>query len=61
MKTLGILPSPRVSRNLLVAFVLFTVVIIAAYEAAAAILADDLTGLAFAAVLLVGGELSSLS
>ena len=55
MRTLGILPSPGVSRNLLVACGLFAVVIIAAYEAAQAILADDLTSLAFAAVLLVGG------
>ena len=55
MRRLGILPSPGVSRNLLVAFGLFAVVIIVAYESAKAIVADDLTSLAFAAVLLVGG------
>ena len=40
MRTLGILPSLRGSRNLLVAFGLFAVVIMAAYEAAGAILSE---------------------
>ncbi len=55
MRRLGIYPSLGASRNLLVAFGLFAIVIIAAYEAAKAILADDLTSLAFAAVLIIGG------
>jgi hypothetical protein len=55
MRRLGIFPPLGGSRNLLVAFGLFAIVIIAAYQAAEAILADDLTSLAFAAVLLVGG------
>jgi hypothetical protein len=55
MRTLWTLPSVGVSRNLLVAFGFFAVAIIAAYETAEAILADDLSSLAFAAVLLVGG------
>ena len=55
MRRLGALSSLGGSRNLLVGFGLFAVVIIAAYEAAQAILADDLTSLAFAAVLLIGG------
>src|SRR5271165_4041391 len=55
MRTLGILPSLGGSRNPLVAFGLFAFVIIAAYEAAKAILADDLNSLALAAVVLVGG------
>lgn len=57
MSRLGTLPSLRGSRNQLVAFGWFAVVIIAAYEAAGAIVAGDLTSLAFAAVLLVSGAL----
>jgi hypothetical protein len=49
------LPSFRVSRNPLVLLGLFAVVLYAAYKAADAILANDLTGLAFAALLFVGG------
>jgi hypothetical protein len=55
MRTLGTLPSLRVSRNPLVAFGLFAVVIFVAYKAAGAILANDLDSLAFAALLFVGG------
>src|SRR5580704_6817457 len=55
MRRLGIFPPLGGSRNLLVGFGLFAIVIIAAYEAAKAILADDLTSLTFAAVLLIGG------
>ncbi len=55
MRRLGTYPSLGGSRNLLVAFGLFAIVTIAAYEAAKAILADDLTNLAFAAVLIIGG------
>ena len=55
MRALGILPSLRGSRNPLVAFGLFSVVIMVAYEAAGAILSGDLTSLAFVAVLIVCG------
>jgi hypothetical protein len=55
MKTLGALPSLRVSRNPLVAFGLFIIVIFVAYKAAQAILANDLNSLAFAGLLVVGG------
>jgi hypothetical protein len=55
MRTLGTLPSLRISRNPLVAFGLFVLVILAAYEAAEAILANDLSSLAYAAILFVGG------
>ena len=55
MRTLGTLPSLRVSRNQLVAFGLFVVVIFAAYKTAQAIVADDLNSLAFAAILFLGG------
>ena len=43
------------SRNPLVAFGLFVVVIFVAYKAAQAILANDLNSLAFAGLLVVGG------
>src|SRR5208282_3096500 len=55
MRILGTLPSLRVSRNPLVAFGLFAIVIFAAYKAAQAILANDLTSLGYAALLFVGG------
>lgn len=55
MRTLGTLPSLRISRNPLVTFGLFVLVIFAAYEAAEAILANDLSSLAYAAILFVGG------
>src|SRR5271165_5939186 len=55
MRTLGTLPSLRVSRNPLVTFGLFAVVIFAAYKTAEAILADDLTSLAFVAIIILGG------
>ena len=55
MRIPGTLPSLGGSRNPLLAFGWFAVVIIAAYEAAEAILKDDLTSLAFATVVLVGG------
>jgi hypothetical protein len=55
MRTLGALPSLRVSRNPLVAFGLFIVVVFSAYKAAQAILSNDLVSLAYAGILLVGG------
>lgn len=55
MRVLGTLPSLRTSRNPLVAFGLFVVVIFAAYKAAGAIIADDFNSLAFAALLFVAG------
>ena len=55
MRILGTLPSLRSSRNPLVAFGWFALVIYAAYKAAGAILANDLDSLAFAALLFVGG------
>ena len=48
MRTLGTLPSLRISRNPLVALALFVLVIFAAYKAAEAILSGDLSSLAFA-------------
>ena len=54
MRTLGTLPSLRISRNPLVALAWSLVVVFAAYEAAEAILANDMTSLAFAALLFVG-------
>jgi hypothetical protein len=53
MRVLGTLPSLRTSRNPLVAFGLFVVVIFAAYKAAGAIIDDDINSLAFAALLFV--------
>jgi hypothetical protein len=58
MRVLGTLPSLRTSRNPLVAFGLFVVVIFAAYSAAGAIIADDINSLAFAALLFVGGAVA---
>lgn len=58
MKTLGTLPSLRVSRNPLVGFVAFAIVIFAGYKAAEAILADDLATLSYAAIFLVGGAVT---
>ena len=55
MRLLGTLPSLRSSRNPLVALGLFVLVIFAAYKAAGAILANDLTSLALAAIVVVGG------
>ena len=55
MRALGTLPSLRISRNPLVALALFVLVIFAAYKAAEAILSGDLSSLAFAALLFVGG------
>jgi hypothetical protein len=55
MRTLGTLPSLGTSRSPLVAVALFILVIFAAYKAAGAILADDISSLAFAALLFVGG------
>jgi len=55
MRTLGTFPSLRTSRNPLAALAWFAVVIFAAYKAAGAILADDITSLAFAGLLVVGG------
>jgi hypothetical protein len=57
MRILGTLPSFRSSRNPLVAFGLFALVIYAAYKTAGAILANDLESLAFAALLFVGGAI----
>lgn len=55
MRTIGTLPSLRVSHNPLVSFGFLVAVMYAAYQVAQAILANDLTGLGFAAVLLLGG------
>lgn len=55
MRSLGTLPSLRISRNLLATLAWSVVVIFGAYEVAGAILADDITGLSFAALLFVGG------
>jgi hypothetical protein len=55
MRVLGTLPSLRISRNPLVTFGLFAIVIFAAYKAAQAILANDLTSLGYAALLFVVG------
>jgi hypothetical protein len=55
MRMLKTLPSLSTSRNSLVALALFIVVIFAAYKTAGAILADDISSLAFAALLFVGG------
>ena len=54
MRTLATLPSLRTSRNPLVAFGLFVVVIFLAYKAGGAILADDFTSLAYTAIVVVG-------
>jgi hypothetical protein len=55
MRTIGTLPSLRVSRNPLVSFGFLVAVMYAAYQVAQAILANDLTGLGFVAVLGLGG------
>ena len=55
MRELGVISSHRVPRNPLVAFGLFASVIFVAYEAAEAIIADDINSLAYAALLFVGG------
>jgi hypothetical protein len=55
MRLLGTLPVVRSSRNPLVGLGLFVLVIFAAYEAAGAILANDLNSLAFAVLLFAGG------
>jgi hypothetical protein len=58
MSMLGTLPSLRSSRNPLVAFALFAIVIFAAYEVAGFILANDLTSLGYGAILFVGGAVA---
>ena len=55
MRALGTIPSLRAPRNPLVAFGLFVMMIFAAYEAAEAIIADDINTLAYAALLFIGG------
>lgn len=55
MRALGTLPSLRSSRHPLVAFGLFALAIFAAYQAAEAILANDLNVFGYAAILMVGG------
>ena len=55
MRTPGELRSFGVSRNLLISFGLLIVALFASYKAAQAILAGDLTSLAYAAILFVGG------
>src|ERR1700751_2302453 len=55
MRGLETLPSLRTSRNPLAAFGLFVVVILGAYFASEAILANNLTNLALAALLFVAG------
>jgi len=58
MKALGTLPSLRTSRNPLVTIAVAVVVIFAAYKAAESILADDISTLAFVAIILVGGAVT---
>ena len=58
MKTLGTLPSLRTSRNPLVTIAVAVVVIFAAYKAAESILADDISTLAFVAIIFVGGAVT---
>jgi hypothetical protein len=55
MRALGALPTLRTSRNPLVGFCVFVVVIYGAYQAAQAILANNLTLLAFSALVFVAG------
>ena len=55
MKMLGTLPTLRSSRNPLVVFGLIVLVAYGAYRAGEAILADDLSTLAYAAMFFVGG------
>jgi hypothetical protein len=55
MRILDIPRSLRLSRNPLVGFGLWIIVIFAAYKAAEAILADDLNSLAYAGILFVAG------
>jgi hypothetical protein len=58
MRLLGTLPSLRSSRNPLASLGFFFLAIFAAYEAAGAILADDLNSLALAVLLLAGGAVA---
>ncbi len=58
MKALGTLPSLRTSRNPLVTIAVAVVVIFAAYKAAESILADDISTLAFVAIIFVGGAVT---
>ncbi|MGB7498203.1 MAG: hypothetical protein WBR14_02215 [Candidatus Acidiferrum sp.] len=55
MRTLGTLASSRGSRNPLIAFGLFLLVIFLAYKAAQSILANDFSTLATVAILLIAG------
>lgn len=55
MRVLGTFPSLRTTRNPLVALGIFGLVLYAGYRAAEAIIANDLSSLAYAALLLVGG------
>ena len=55
MRPPGALPSLRSSRNPLVAFGLLALVVLAAYKASEAIIANDLNSLAYAAILIAGG------
>jgi hypothetical protein len=55
MRMIGSLPSLRSSRNPLVAFGVFVVVIFSAYQAAQLVIAGDVNGLVFAGMLFVGG------
>jgi hypothetical protein len=57
VRTLAPSLSFRTSRNPLVTFCVFVAVVFAGYEAAQAILADDLTVLALSAVVFVGGAI----
>jgi hypothetical protein len=54
MRPLGTFPSLRASRNSIVSFGLILLVAYAAYEAAQLILAENLPGLAYAGLLIVG-------
>ena len=58
MKALGTLPSLRTSRNPLVTIAVAVAVIFAAYKAAESILADDISTLAFVAIIFVAGAVT---
>lgn len=54
MRILGELPAFRSSRNAIIGYGLFVAAIFAAYEAAQAIVSDDLASLAYAGIVIVG-------
>jgi hypothetical protein len=55
MRAFGAFPSLRVSRNPLVTFLIFLFVIFLGYQAAQAILANDLSSLVLAGMLVLAG------